>query len=83
MMVKVRLGDTWQELDLATSGDETVAQIKARALAAQKRPASSAGAYEVKFGGALVRDESRSLKSVGVVDGSSLIVLARRRRPVR
>jgi hypothetical protein len=81
LALKVRLGDTWQELDLDATGDESVASLKNRALAAQKRVAGAG--YEVKFGGALVRDESATLASLGATDGSSFIVLARRRRPVR
>lgn len=83
MVIKVRLGDTWQELEIDVSADDTVAAVKQRALAEQKRPASSSPQYEVKFGGALVRDEAVSLGALGVTDGSSLIILARRRRPVR
>jgi hypothetical protein len=37
----------------------------------------------MKVGGALVRDESKPLGSLGVQSGASLVVLARRRRPVR
>ena len=83
LSLKVRLGDTWQELDLDSSVDESVASVKNRALAAQRRGTQAGSVYEVKFGGALVRDETASLGSLGATDGSSLIVLARRRRPVR
>jgi hypothetical protein len=37
----------------------------------------------VKFRGALVLDEERSLADSGVVANASLIVLPRRRRPAR
>ena len=40
-------------------------------------------AHQVKFRGALVLDESRTLGDLGVPDGAPLIVLPARRRPVR
>ena len=83
MTVKVTVADTWQQLVLEAEPDETVANLKVRALEAADIPIDRAGVYEVKFGGALVRDESVSLASLGVTDGSALVVLARRRRPVR
>ncbi len=83
MTVKVTVGDTWQQLQLEAEPDETVANLKVRALEASHIPIDRAAAYEVKFGGAMVRDESVSLGALGVSDGSALVVLARRRRPVR
>lgn len=83
MTVRVTVGDTWQQLPLEAEPDETVANLKVRALEASRIPIDRAAAYEAKFGGALVRDESVSLGVLGAVDGSALVVLARRRRPVR
>jgi hypothetical protein len=60
-----------------------MAAVKARALAGAHIGAAGAPVYEVKFGGALVRDETRTLGELGVRSGSSLVVLSRRRRPVR
>jgi hypothetical protein len=39
--------------------------------------------YLVKFRGAELFDESKSLSEAGVVPNAALIVLPRRRRPVR
>ncbi len=83
MKVRVTVGDTWQQLTLETDADETVTSLKVRALEASRIPIDRAGEYEVKFGGALVRDESAGLGALGVTAGSALVVLARRRRPVR
>jgi len=41
------------------------------------------GEYLVKFRGAELDDETRSLKEAGIPAHGSLIVLLRRRRPVR
>lgn len=83
MTVRVTMGDTWTAVILETSADETVAAVKARVLAAAEIPADRASGYEVKVGGAAVRDERRTLEETGVRNGVSLVVLARRRRPVR
>jgi hypothetical protein len=37
----------------------------------------------VKLGGFEIMDERVSLQSAGVLDGSTLLIMARRRRPVR
>jgi hypothetical protein len=44
------------------------------------RPASD---YLIKYRGAALVDESQSLAAAGLVPNAPLIVLARRRRPVR
>jgi hypothetical protein len=83
MTIKVTLLDTWQPLTFDLGASDTVAGLKARALGAAHLPADRADGYEVKFGGGRVKDESRTLGSLGVEEGSAFIVLARRRRPVR
>jgi hypothetical protein len=83
LRLRVTSGDSWQSSDLPAEAGDTVAAVKARVLAADRVPVERASQYEVKHGGALVKDESRSLASLGIGDGSALIVLPRRRRPVR
>ncbi len=83
LALKVTVADTWRPLQLSASPDETVGQLKVRALTAEAVEADRAGEYEVKFGGALVRDESQTLAAAKVPDGGALVVLARRRRAVR
>ena len=83
MRLRVTSGDSWTSSDLAVAPGDSVASVKARVLAADRVPAARASQYEVKHGGALMVDESRSLSSLGIGDGAALIVLLRRRRPVR
>lgn len=83
LVVRVTIGDTWMPVSLEASTDERVTAVKARALATAHIAASDAGAFEVKSGGALVRDETRTLGEIGIRNGSGLVILARRRRPVR
>jgi len=82
LMIRVRLLDTWDELEFDVGPDETVATLKAKALASYrlKRPTNE---YEVKLGGRLIADEAVPVGSTGAKDGSSFIVLPKRRRPVR
>jgi hypothetical protein len=70
-------------LPVDAAPNETVGQVKVRALATSGIDQARAGEYEVKLGGALLPDERRTLEALGVKPGSALIVLARRRRPVR
>ena len=83
LRLKVMLADAWMPLLLEVPASETVARLKARALEAAAIGEEQAAEYEVKFGGALVRDESRTLGALKVPDNAALIVLSRRRRAVR
>lgn len=83
LILRVTVGDTWTPLRMEASPEEEVAAVKARALAAFHFAPARAEGYEVKHGGALVPDESLSLQAAGIGDGAALVVLARRRRPVR
>jgi hypothetical protein len=83
MNIKVTVADTWQPVALDVAAGDTVAGIKAKALGSTHLPADQGSRYEVKFGGARVKDESRTLGSLGVTDGSAFIILAKRRRAVR
>ena len=81
--VRVTVADAWQVFTLDVTPAENAASLKARALASARIDPSEAARYEVKVGGALVRDESRPLAGLGLRNGASVVVLASRRRPVR
>ena len=83
LQLRVTFGDNWMVRSLASRADESVSAIKARLLQSFSVAADKAADYEVKHGGVPVRDESRSLSALGIKNGAALIVLARRRRPVR
>lgn len=80
--VRVMVEDAWDEVALDLPADTSVAEVKRRALALTRVEGDPAG-YVVKFRGAEVADESRSLAETGLVPNAPLIVLARHRRPVR
>lgn len=82
LRLRITVADTWAVCPLEARKNESVGEVKRRALLAARIDPARAGGYEVKFGGALVRDEA-SLADARVPDGGALIVLAARRRAVR
>ena len=56
LALRVTVGDTWTPLAMEASPEETVAALKARALRAFHFEEGRAEAYEVKNGGAAMRN---------------------------
>jgi len=82
MPLRVMVQDAWDEVRLQLPAATSLAELKRQALAAA-RVAGDPDAYLLKFRGAELADESRSLADAGLVPNGALIVLPRRRRPVR
>ncbi|HEU5171051.1 MAG TPA: hypothetical protein VFU46_10965 [Gemmatimonadales bacterium] len=80
--VRVMVHDVWDEVVLELPGSAPIGEVKRLALERARVVRDPAG-YLVKYRGAEVRDESRTLLEEGIVPNAPLIVLARRRRPVR
>ncbi|HEY3012035.1 MAG TPA: hypothetical protein VGJ36_04750 [Gemmatimonadales bacterium] len=80
--LRVMVEDVWDEVFLELSRETPVGEIKRQALALThvKRDPSE---YVLKFRGAELSEESRSVADAGLVPNSAVIVLPRRRRPVR
>jgi hypothetical protein len=80
--VRVMVEDVWDEVWLELPAETPVGEIKRQALALTrvKRDPSQ---YVLKYRGAELSDESRTASAAGLVPNGALIVLARRRRPVR
>jgi hypothetical protein len=80
--LRVMVEDVWDEVFMELPEATPVAEIKRQALALThvKRDPSE---YVLKFRGAELSDESRSLAEAGLVPNGALILLPRRRRPVR
>jgi len=75
--------DAWDQVSLDLPAASSVAELKQRALHLTHSGKGRPEDYLVKFRGAQLLDESRSLADLGVVANAALIVLPRRRRPVR
>jgi hypothetical protein len=80
--VRVMVQDAWDEVRLDLPDATSLAELKRRALEAT-RVIRDPGEYVLKFRGAELQDESRSLAEAGLVPNGALIVLPKRRRPVR
>ena len=79
---RVMVENAWDQVTLEMQSGAPVRDAKLQALAlthAGGKPED----YLVKFRGAELFDESKSLSDAGVVANAALIVLPRRRRPVR
>jgi hypothetical protein len=80
--VRVKVLEVWDEIDIAWQGDMSVNELKRTALATT-RVSASPTEFMVKVGGAEVLDEGLSLSSAGIMAGKAIIVMRRRRQPVR
>lgn len=81
LRLRVTVQDAWDEVPLDLPAVTSLAELKRLALAATKVIRDPDG-YVLKFRGAELFDESRSLADAGLVPNGALIVLPRRRRPV-
>ncbi|HZA94353.1 MAG TPA: hypothetical protein VE420_17145 [Gemmatimonadales bacterium] len=82
MPVRVTVEDAWDEVFLELPDGTPLSELKRQALELthiSRNPSE----YLIKYRGAALSDESRSLAQVGFVPNSPLIILAKRRRPVR
>ena len=80
--LRVTVLDTWEEFPLTVPAETPVAEVKRRALqlAHVRRPTEG---YLVKYQGAEVPEGSVTVAEAGIPANGALIVLSRRRTPVR
>lgn len=81
-MLRVMVHDAWDTVRLPWRGEQSLAEVKAEALS-QARVSSPPGDYVIKWRGATLRDDGATVASSGITPGGALIVLHRRRRPLR
>lgn len=79
--VRVTVLDTWDEVNLEATADTTIAELKGRALTRAGVTHSPDG-YVAKYRGGEVAD-AETMATAAIVPNAALIVLARRRTPVR
>jgi hypothetical protein len=80
--LRVRVEDVWDDVLLELAPETAVGEIKRQALALT-RVKGDPSQYVLKYRGAELSDESQTVASSGLVPNGALIVMARRRRPVR
>ncbi len=80
--LNVTVPDVWDTVTVTVSPTTALGDVKVEALeeALGRRP--DASAYLLKYRGAEVLDESRTVGDLGIPSGAPLIVLPRQRRPV-
>jgi hypothetical protein len=81
--IRVEVPEVWDAVRVDTPPAVSVLTVKTRALAALYPDHPVAEAFVVKRNGIAVLDESATLASIGVGNGSTLLVTFIRRRPVR
>lgn len=80
--VRVQVPEVWDTLRIDAPPDTPVLVLKEIALE-QLMPGAESAEYVSKLRGFEVLDETASLSAAGVMNGSTLLVTSRRRRPVR
>ena len=83
LRVRVQSAEAWDVVRVDASANTAVHAVKAAAMAALVPDEQYLEDYVVKLRGWEILDEQQSLGQAGVVDGSTLLVHFRRRRPVR
>jgi WXG100 protein secretion system (Wss), protein YukD len=83
LRVRVWVPEVWDMVPLTLGAGSTVAELKEEALRAVLGRTRAHAPYVVKYRGAQLFDEQRSLADLGVRDGAPFIVLPARRQAVR
>ena len=81
--VRVMVTSAWDQVTVQADDTTTVAQLKRDALRAALKTAGGEQNHIVKFRGALVLDESITLRALGAGSNAPFVVLPARRQPVR
>ena len=80
--VRIMVLDIWDGFGFEVPPEMPIAELKARALATA-RIQDHPNEYLIKFRGAEVREDGETVAGAGVVPNAELIVMRRRRVPVR
>ncbi len=81
--LRVQMPEVWDTVRVETQPTESVADVKAKALAALHPNDEPPHAFVMKLNGYEVLDEAVSVADAGAKDGSTFLLTYRRRRPVR
>jgi hypothetical protein len=81
--IRVQVADLWDSIRVDAPPSEPVISVKRAALETLYPNNEFPDEWVVRLHGFEVLDEERSLVDVGVREGSILLLVARRRRPVR
>ncbi len=82
MHIRVQAAELWDTVRVDVSPSESVLAVKLAALSAFYPDGIDADDFVTKLHGFEVLREEESIQAVGVRDGSTLLLMRRRRRPV-
>jgi hypothetical protein len=80
--VRIMVLDIWDGFGVEVASDLPVSDLKAQALALAKVE-HDPREYLIKFRGAEVKEQGRTLAEAGIVPNAELIVMRRRRIPAK
>jgi hypothetical protein len=81
--IRVQMPEVWDAVRISASPTEPVLAVKVRAIEALDPSASMHQDLVLKLRGWEILDEGATLADAGLLDGSTLLLTHRRRRPVR
>lgn len=83
LAVRVTVAKAWETVELTLDPDTSVAELKREALRQAVGESAAPEDFLVKYRGAEVFDEAATLAALAVPPLAPLIVVSRRRQPVR
>jgi len=83
MHIRVQAAELWDAVRVDASPSDSILAVKLAALSSFYPDGANAADFVTKLHGFEVLHEDQSLSAVGVLDGSTLLLTRRRRRPVR
>ena len=81
--VRVQSAEAWDTVRVELMPSTRVQEVKRAAMSVLMPDVDDIGEYVVKLNGFEITDERQSVEAVGALDGSTLLVMSRRRRAVR
>ena len=81
--IKVQAAELWDTVRVDSAPSESVLSVKLAALSAFYPDGVEADDFVTKLNGFEILHEDESMQAVGVRDGSTLLLIRRRRRPVK
>lgn len=81
--VRVQGAEVWDAVRVVVVADTPVREVKRAAMAELMPDVDAIDGYVVKLRGIEIHDESQTVQAAGATDGSALLVMSRRRQPVR
>jgi hypothetical protein len=81
--IRVQCLETWDAVRMDVAPESRVREVKQAAMAILMPDVDNFDEYVVKLHGSEIHAESNSMNAIGAMDGSTLLIMSRRRRPVR